>query len=169
MFSARSSEISSRAGTDIASASPGKFIFGAESKANSLHAVSPTVNNPRSLHTGVHQIAPNLRRTFSYHPDTSNVGTELPGTVVSTGPVNRLSIPPRLGSMTDMPAQVNPNSLVATDPKVIRATMANGLIATQGNQDNHYGLIGAASNHLVATLELCQGQRSSIGIVPMPR
>jgi len=59
--------------------------------------------------------------------------------------------------MTDMPDQINPNSLVATDPKVIRATMANGLIATRENQNDHY-----------VTLELCQGQPSSIGIVPMP-
>jgi len=120
---------------DTSKVSPQKFTFGAESKEKASHAVSPTLSNPLSLHTGVHQVAPNLRRTFSCRVETSNVRTEPPGTVVSTGEVNRLSMLPRPCSMTDMSAQVNPTSLVATDPKVIRATVANGLISTCENQE----------------------------------
>jgi len=122
---------------DTSQVSPPKFIFGAKSKGKALPAVHPTMNNPLGLETGVHQVAPNLRRTISYHPEIRNVPTEPPGTVVSTGKVNRLSVPPRVGSMTDRADQINPNTLVATDPKVIRGTMANGLIATRENQDDH--------------------------------
>jgi len=92
------------------------------------------MNDTLNLHSEAHQVAPNLRRTFGCGPETRNVRTEPPRTLVLSGEVNRLSMPPRLGSMTDMPDHMSPKSLVATDPKVIRAMVTNGLIATKENQ-----------------------------------
>jgi len=150
------------------------FTFGAESKGKVLRPIGPNTSAV-SLCREVSQVAPNLRQTFGHHASgTTSMSAEPPGTVnygrvVASGQTNRVTeMSARQSVMAETSEPSNPNSLVATDPKVITATVASGLIATRENQDEHYSLSGAPSSSLGATSEPCQAQISSISIVPSP-
>jgi len=146
--------------------SPGIGVASAESKGKVLRPNSPNTS-ALSLRRELSQGAPNLRQTLGHRASgATNMSVEPPGTVkhgrvLSSGQTNGVTeMSDRHSSMAETSDPSNPSSLVDTDPKVIRATVANGLIATRENQDEQYGLSAALSSSLGATSEPCQAQSS---------